>query len=98
LILTSLLEGVGLAEKKALSARKEVEIAAASWAWLNAAGRARGKEWKFDRVTIDRGGGWIVAAQNLLDAGKALIQGEEADYKLALERLHKATGQQQPLP
>ncbi len=98
LIMTSQLEGVGIAEKLALSEKKDVEKMAAGWAWLNAAGRSRGKEWKFDRVVLDRSSGWIPAASALHDAGKALISGEDVDYQQALENLHRATGQQQPLP
>ena len=98
LVMTCHLEGAGIAEKLALSEKKDVEKMSAGWAWLNAAGRSRGKEWKFDRVVLDRGGGWIPAATELQLSGQAIVNGEETDYRKALDNLHKATGQQQPLP
>ena len=98
LVMTSQLEGFGIAEKLALSEKKDVERMAGGWAWLSAAGRSKGKEWKFDRVVLDRASGWIPAATSLQKAGEGLLSGEDVDYVASLQELHRATGQQQPLP
>ena len=49
-----------------------IDSAAAAWAWLLAAGRSTGQEWHFEINARDRGGAWMGATQQLLDAGKTL--------------------------
>lgn len=72
LILQGLLEGDGKAERNATQRHDSIDSAAAAWAWLLAAGRSTGQEWHFEINARDRGGAWMGATQQLLDAGKTL--------------------------
>ncbi|MGB0174060.1 MAG: hypothetical protein ACPF9S_03430, partial [Candidatus Poseidoniaceae archaeon] len=101
LILTGLLEGPGIAERKATSRHDDIDGAAAGWAWLRAADRSAGQEWHFESLARDRGGAWMEATKALLEAGKNLLNSEEGtttDFIEALSALHTSTGQQEPLP
>ena len=101
LILTGLLEGPGIAERKATSRHDDIDTAAAGWAWLRAANRSTGQEWHFESLARDRGGAWMEATKILLEAGKDLLQSDNADnseFVDALHALHTATGQNEPLP
>ena len=54
-----------------------------------------------DRLARDRGGAWMAATKVLLNAGKNLLDSQDADrteFMDALNNLHTATGQQEPLP
>ena len=101
LILTGLLEGPGIAERQATARHDDIEGAAAGWAWLRAADRASGQDWHFESLARDRGGAWMEATKALLEAGKELLQSEDADrsgFIDALHALHTSTGQQESLP
>ena len=101
LILIGLLEGPGIAERKATSRHDDIDGAAAGWAWLRAANRSTGQEWHFESLARDRGGAWMEATKALLDMGKQLLNSEDSDnaeFISALNALHSSTGQQEPLP
>jgi hypothetical protein len=101
LILTGLLEGPGIAERKATARHEDIEGAAAGWAWLRAANRSSGQDWHFESLARDRGGAWMEATKSLLEAGKELLDSDGSDnssFLNALNKLHTATGQQEPLP
>ena len=101
LILIGLLEGPGIAERKATSRHDDIDGAAAGWAWLRAADRSTGQEWHFESLARDRGGAWMEATKALLDMGKQLLNSEDSDnaeFISALNALHSSTGQQEPLP
>ena len=101
LILTGLLEGPGIAERKATSRHDDIDGAAAGWAWLRAADRSTGQEWHFESLARDRGGAWMEATKALLEAGKNLLNSEDStatEFIEALNVLHTSTGQQEPLP
>ena len=98
LTMMGLVEGMGKAEKSALSKKDGIDGQAASWAWLVAAGKSNGQEWQFSSDARDRGGAWSHAAINVWKAGKELVEGGEVDYKEALEFLRKACGQIDELP
>ena len=101
LILTGLLEGPGIAERKATARHDDIDGAAAGWAWLRAANRSTGQDWHFESLARDRGGAWMEATKALLEAGKALLDSDGSDnssFVNALNALHTATGQQEPLP
>ncbi len=101
LILTGLLEGPGIAERKATARHDDIDSAAAGWAWLRAANRSTGQEWHFESLARDRGGAWMEATKALLEAGKDLLDSDGSDnssFVNALRALHTATGQQEPLP
>ena len=98
LILTGLIDGQGKAERIAISNRKDIDDAAAGWAWLTAAGRSKGKEWQFENNAREKGGAWAHAVKGVLDAGLALLNGEESDYDTCLKDLYRATGQNEKLP
>ena len=98
LILTGLIDGQGKAERFAISNRKNIDDAAAGWAWLTAAGRSKGKEWQFENNAREKGGAWAHAVKGVLDAGLALLNGEESDYDTCLKDLYRATGQNEKLP
>jgi len=98
LTLTGLVEGMGKAEKMALSKKSDIEEEAASWAWLMAAGKSGGQEWQFSSNSRDKGSAWSPAAIGVWSAGKALVDGEEVDYKACLEVLRKSCGQIEELP
>jgi len=101
LILTGLLEGPGIAERKATARHDDIDGAAAGWAWLRAANRSTGQDWHFESLARDRGGAWMEATKALLEAGKELLDSDGSDnssFVNALNALHTATGQQEPLP
>jgi hypothetical protein len=101
LILTGLLEGPGIAERVATSRHDGIDESAAGWSWLCAAGRSSGQDWHFESLARDRGGAWMEATKVLLKAGKNLLESEGNDrteFMDALNNLHSATGQQEPLP
>ena len=98
LTMTGLVDGLGKAEKAALSIKGDIEREASSWAWLIAAGKSNGQEWQFSSDARDRGGAWSLAATQLWEAGKALVDGQDTDYKLARENLRKSCGQIEELP
>jgi hypothetical protein len=101
LILTGLLEGPGIAERKATARHDDIDSAAAGWAWLRAANRSTGQDWHFESLARDRGGAWMEATKALLEAGKDLLDSDGSDnssFMNALRALHTATGQQEPLP
>ena len=101
LILTGLLEGPGIAERKATARHDDIDSAAAGWAWLRAANRSTGQDWHFESLARDRGGAWMEATEALLEAGKDLLDSDGSDnssFVNALRALHTATGQQEPLP
>ena len=101
LILVGLLEGPGIAERKATSRHDDIDGAAAGWAWLRAANRSTGQEWHFESLARDRGGAWMEATRVLLEVGKKMLGSEDndnAEFIDALSALHTSTGQQEPLP
>ncbi len=98
LTVMGLVEGMGKAEKSALSKKDGIDQQASSWAWLVAAGKSNGQEWQFTSDARDRGGAWSHAAIQVWKTGKALVNGEDVDYKSALEALRKACGQIEELP
>ncbi len=101
LILTGLLEGPGIAERKATARHDDIDSAAAGWAWLRAANRSTGQDWHFESLARDRGGAWMEATKALLEAGKDLLDSDGSDnssFMNALRALNTATGQQEPLP
>ena len=101
LILTGLLEGPGIAERKATSRHDDIDGAAAGWAWLRASNRSTGQEWHFESLARDRGGAWMEATGGLLDAGKKLLDSDDGtseEFLDALQALHTSTGQQEALP
>jgi len=98
LTVMGLVEGMGKAEKSALSKKDGIDQQASSWAWLVAAGKSNGQEWQFTSDARDRGGVWSPAAIQVWNTGKALVNGEDVDYKSALEALRKACGQIEELP
>ena len=98
LTMMGLVEGLGKAEKSALSKKDGIHGQAAPWAWLVAAGKSNVQEWQFSSDARDRGGAWSHAAINVWKAGKKLVEGGEVDYKETLESLRKACGQIDELP
>ena len=98
LTVTGLVEGMGKAEKLALAKKPDIDAESASWAWLVAAGKSSGQEWQFSTNARDKGGAWSPAAIGVWNAGKALVEGEDVDYKNFLETLRKACGQIEELP
>ena len=98
LTLTGLVEGMGKAEKLALSKKSGIDAEAASWAWLMAAGKSGGQEWQFSANAREKGGAWSAATIEVWNAGKALVAGEDIDYKASLESLRKSCGQIEELP
>jgi hypothetical protein len=100
LILQSLLEGIGKAERTATQRHDSIDSAAASWAWLQAANRSTGQEWHFDVNARDRGGAWLSATKQLLDVGKQLfdcsddeVEGIQQKWLEAFDALKTATGE-----
>ncbi|MDG1537197.1 MAG: hypothetical protein P8Q85_01425, partial [Candidatus Poseidoniaceae archaeon] len=69
LVLQGLLAGIGKAERVATSRHASIDEAAASWAWLLAAGRSAGQDWHFESNARDRAGAWLAATKTLLAAG-----------------------------
>jgi hypothetical protein len=98
LTITGLVEGMGKAEKLALAKKTDIDSESASWAWLIAAGKSSGQEWQFSSNARDKGGAWSPAAMEVWGAGKALVAGDEVDYKSCLEALRKSCGQIEDLP
>ena len=98
LTVTGLVDGMGKAEKLAMSKKDGIDAEASSWAWLIAAGKSNGQEWQFSSDARDRGSAWSPAAIELWNVGKALVSGEDVDYKAALESLRKSCGQIEELP
>ena len=56
LTMIGLVDGLGKAEKEALSKKGGIDQQASSWAWLIAAGKSSGQEWQFSSDARDRGG------------------------------------------
>ena len=98
LTITGLVEGMGKAEKMALSKKSDIDEEAASWAWLIAAGKSGGQEWQFSSNARDKGSAWSPAAIGVWNAGKSLVNGDEVDYKACLETLRASSGQIENLP
>lgn len=99
LIRIALLEGIGKAERIATSRHDNIDIAAASWAWLLAADRASGQEWHFDSDARNKAGAWVPATKELLGLGKQLLECDDLELEQlrkqwheCLNRLKKATG------
>ena len=93
LILTALVDGMGTAEKSALSIKGGIDKEASAWAWLVAAGRSTGQDWQFSPNARDRGGVWSAATNNAWKEAKSLVAGQEHDYSESLEKLRVACGQ-----
>ena len=85
LILQGLLEGDGKAERVATQRHDSIDSAAAAWAWLLAAGRSTGQEWHFEINARDRGGAWLAATKQLLEAGKTLYNCETEEVEKSTE-------------
>ncbi len=98
LIVTGLVDGMGKAEKMAISKRGDIDQEASAWAWLVAAGRSNGQEWQFSPDARERGSAWSHAASLAWTDGKSVVESGDADYKMALENLRKACGQSEELP
>ena len=98
LVMTGLIDGMGKAEKSALSKKDGIDAEAASWAWLIATGKSNGQEWQFSSDARERGGVWSPAAIELWEAGTKLVDGGSVDYKECLEKLRKSCGQIEELP
>jgi len=98
LTMIGLVDGLGKAEKEALSKKGGIDQQASSWAWLIAAGKSNGQEWQFSSDARDRGGVWSAATIEVWNTGMALVNGDDVDYKAALESLRKACGQIEELP
>jgi len=98
LIVTGLVDGMGKAEKEAVSKRGDIDQEASAWAWLVAAGRSSGQEWQFSPDARERGGAWSHASSQAWAEGKLIVAGEDADYKESLETLRKACGQSEEIP
>ena len=98
LTIMGLVDGVGKAEKDALSKKDDIDSEASSWAWLVASGKSNGQEWQFSSDARERGGAWSNAATEVWNVGKAMVDGEDVDYKASLELLRKACGQIEELP
>ena len=98
LVMTGLIDGMGKAEKSALSKKDGIDAEAASWAWLIATGKSNGQEWQFSSDARERGGVWSPAAIELWKAGTKLVDGDSIDYKECLEKLRKSCGQIEELP
>ena len=98
LTIMGLVDGVGKAEKEALSKKDDIDSEASSWAWLVASGKSNGQEWQFSSDARERGGAWSNAATEVWNVGKAMVSGEDVDYKASLELLRKACGQIEELP
>jgi hypothetical protein len=98
LTVRGLVDGVGKAEKEALTKKDGIDAESASWAWLIASGKSNGQEWQFSADARDRGGAWGHAATNVWKAGLALVSGDDVDYKESLQLLRKACGQIEELP
>ena len=98
LTIIGLVDGMGKAEKLAMSKHKDIDSESAAWAWLLASNKAAGQEWHFSPNARERGSAWSAAATVVWNSGKAIVNDEEVDYKLSLENLRKAAGQIESLP
>lgn len=85
LVLQGLLEGMGKAERVATSRHPTIDEAAASWAWLLAAGRSAGQDWHFEANARDRAGAWLSATKELLSSGEALLECDDESVIEALQ-------------
>ena len=100
LVLQGLLDGVGKAERVATSRHPSIDEAAASWAWLLAAGRSAGQDWHFESNARDRAGAWLAATKTLLAAGESLLAAEtdevdalRVEWQTAFDALRVVTGE-----
>ena len=93
LVMMGIIDGLGRAEKKAVSFKGDIESEASAWAFLVACNRSSGKEWQFSPDARDRGGAWGHAATGLWNSGKSLVAGEETNYQSELESLAVSCGQ-----
>jgi len=85
LVLQGLLEGMGKAGRAATSRHPTIDEAAASWAWLLAAGRSAGQDWHFEANARDRAGAWLSATKKLLSSGEALLECDDESEIEALQ-------------
>ena len=81
LILQGMIEGDGKAERTATQRHDSIDSAAAAWAWLLASGRSAGQEWHFEINARDRGGAWLAATKQLLEAGKTLYDCDKSEVE-----------------
>ena len=100
LVLQGLLDGIGKAERVATSRHPSIDEAAASWAWLLAAGRSAGQDWHFESNARDRAGAWLTATKTLLAAGESLLAAEtdevdasRVEWQTAFDALKVVTGE-----
>ena len=100
LVLQGLLDGIGKAERVATSRHPSIDEAAASWAWLLAAGRSAGQDWHFESNARDRAGAWLAATKTLLAAGESLLAAEtdevdalRVEWQTAFDALRVVTGE-----
>ena len=98
LVMTGLIDGMGKAEKLALSKKDGIDAEAACWAWLIATGKSGGQEWQFSPDARERGSVWSASAIEVWKAGNILVGGESVDYTECLEKLRRACGQIDELP
>jgi len=77
LVIQSLLNGLGSAEQHATKRAPSVELAAASWSWLVAVGRARGQEWHFDDLARERGNVWSPMVKQLFECGQLILESND---------------------
>ena len=98
LTIIGLVEGIGKAEKIALTKNQDIDLEAAAWSWLVCANRASGQEWQFSPDARDKGNAWSIAAGVVWEAGNNLVSGNKADFKSALENFKSACGQNENLP
>ena len=100
LVLQGLLDGIGKAERVATSRHPSIDEAAASWAWLLAAGRSAGQDWHFESNARDRAGAWLAGTKTLLAAGESLLAAEtdevdasRVEWQTAFDALKVVTGE-----
>lgn len=98
LTITGLVDGMGKAEKIAMSKHSNIDSEAAAWAWLLACNKSTGQDWHFSPDARERGAAWSAAASKVWINGKSLIENNDVDYKSSLEELMAATGQSGALP
>ena len=55
LTIIGLVDGMGKAEKLAMSKHKDIDSESAAWAWLLASNKAAGQEWHFSPNARERG-------------------------------------------
>ena len=98
LTITGLVDGMGKAEKIAMSKHKDIDSESAAWAWLLACNKSTGQDWHFSPNARERGSAWSAAAKTVWNCGNSVVNDEDVDFKTSLEDLRKATGQIEPLP